>query len=171
MIFHGRLSLYLGKRFCFSFRHRQLRLCSVSPRSIPCLDRSLWLTHLPVGDYLTGKRFTLEEEGLSHLSLLGLSFISALANTFATALGEDVLTPKFSYERFPLVALAYRCCRQDFTRVEELLKRAIEVDHLRLSYPVKLFVFTLDHASPYHIPVKTGGSLGTRQQTALHFDT
>ena len=33
-----------------------------APRSISCLDRSLWLTHLPVGDYLTGKRFTLEEK-------------------------------------------------------------------------------------------------------------
>lgn len=39
-----------------------------SPRLIPCLDRSLWLTHLPVGDYLTGKRFTLEEEDC-HCSL------------------------------------------------------------------------------------------------------
>lgn len=47
------------------------------------------------------------------------------------------------------MALAYRCCLQDFTRVEELLKRAIEVGHLRLSYPVKLFLFTLDNASPY----------------------
>ena len=39
-----------------------------SPRLIPCLDRSLWLTHLPVGDYLTGKRFTLEEEDCLALS-------------------------------------------------------------------------------------------------------
>eukprot|EP00435_Cladocopium_sp_Y103_P021254 s3217_g5.t1 len=60
-------------------RHMRIR-GAMHPKYIPCLDRSLWLTHLPVGDYLTGKRFELKEE--------------------------------------------------DFTRVEESLKRAIE-EHVR----------------------------------------
>ena len=35
------------------------------PRTMPLLDRTVWLTHLPVGDNLTGKPFSLTDQARS----------------------------------------------------------------------------------------------------------
>lgn len=50
---------YIRQSFLHGF---WLQVMIVNLRYTACLDRTLWLTHLPVGDNLTGKYFHLSEE-------------------------------------------------------------------------------------------------------------
>jgi len=47
-------------------RHMRIR-GAMHPKYTACLDRTLWLTHLPVGDNLTGKYFHLSEEDFTRV--------------------------------------------------------------------------------------------------------
>eukprot|EP00439_Symbiodinium_sp_Y106_P039195 s5826_g4.t2 len=51
--------------FQFKLDGRQVHMrvrSAMHPRTMPLLDRTVWLTHLPVGDNLTGKPFSLTDQ-------------------------------------------------------------------------------------------------------------
>ncbi|CAK9010553.1 CSC1-like protein 1 (Transmembrane protein 63A) [Durusdinium trenchii] len=61
--FFGVLVLVFAQRMK---RHMRIR-GAMHPKYSSCLDRTLWLSHLPVGDNLTGKYFKLSEEDFARV--------------------------------------------------------------------------------------------------------
>ena len=58
-------------------RHTRVR-SGMLPRYSSCLDKSLWLTHLPVCDNLTRERFSLGEEEFKRVEETLVKAIEAL---------------------------------------------------------------------------------------------